>query len=87
MTDIPTAEQTRKTMNLYKKNMVENELKKVKEEIQKAVEKGDAFCYHERSLSEDTKQILKNLGYKIQTNSEMCDGTWTEIIWEDKNET
>ena len=47
-----------------------DELKKITEEIQEAIAKGKFEIHNEGCLSDETKKVLKENGYKIETGSQ-----------------
>ena len=62
-----SATQARKLMEGYRKTMVENELKKIKNKIEEAVNKGeDSLCLY-GSIGKDARAILENLGYNVHS--------------------
>ena len=75
MTDM-TAQQARICIEGYHRTVVENELKNIKKKIEEAIGNGEECIHLHKSLSQDTKKILKNLGYKINKNDSEIDITW-----------
>lgn len=78
--DFMTAEQARNCINTYKKNTIDNEIKKVKKAIEAAVRDRKYNTYITSHISKETRNIFENLGYKIEA-SNFRNETETIIDW------
>ena len=74
--DVMTAEQARICIEGYHRTVVENELKNIKKKIEEAADRGEDCIYLHKSLSQDTKKILDNLGYKLDSHESEIIITW-----------
>ena len=81
MTNLMSATQARKYMEGYRKTVVENELKKIKKYIEEATSRGEDCTYIHKTISNDTKTILENLGYNVEIHCKPYDEVDTVIKW------
>lgn len=77
-----TAKEANKQTKENIKNFQTEELRRVKEIIEECIQNGDYYYTANGYLSQNTKEMLKSLGYKVTTDTQYNESYYT-ISWKD----
>ena len=75
-----SAKQARKQSEQYSKSELDKEIEMIEQKILYATTQGKNYIYIEPAISTSAKQILKQLGYKVEYGQQYND-TFTKIEW------
>lgn len=79
--DLITAKQAKECTNAYRKTIIDNEVKKIKEAIKNAMSERKYFTIIDGIINKDTRNIFENLGYKISIHQGRYNEQHTVIDW------
>ena len=75
-----SAKEARKQSEQNKQDILNKEMAIIEEEINKAIVKGQDYTYIGSAISSRVKQILEQLGYKVEYGQQYNE-SYTSIEW------
>ncbi len=76
-----TAKEARERIDTLETERGKQEQKTAEEKINKAVEKGESYCWLGVWISKATEKWLKSLGYDVQRVDSTKDGSDVKVSW------
>lgn len=75
------AKEARERIDALKTERDKQEMKTAEEKINKAVEKGESYCWLGVWISEATEKCLKHFGYQVERVDSQKDGSDVKVSW------